>query len=461
MRSMRSDFGFWILNFGCTRRSRHTRLRVFKLQNPKPKIKSTILIGALLVGSIGCSSVTHSSEVPKNAEVERGPAMEETQKTTVDASVAGRLTTANTRFGFKLYREILKRSGDRNFFVSGASVALALAMAYNGAEGQTRQGMAQALELQGLSLDEVNHANAALKSALENPDPKVQLQIANSLWAKKGVDFKSEFIERNKHFYGAEVAALDFGSPGAPATINSWVKKNTAGKIDNIVDQIDGDSIMFLINAIYFKGQWSEAFDKAKTTEQPFTTGAGKQKAHTMMPQSGKYNYYEGDKFQAVSLPYGGKRVSMYIFLPAEGSRLSEFHNQLTAENWDTWMSGFRQTDGDIVVPRFKIEYEVDLNDALKALGMADAFAADRADFSGMLQTSQRAFISKVKHKTFAEVNEEGTEAAAVTSVEMRATSMQAPRKRFHMVIDRPFFCAIRDNQTGTVLFMGSISDPT
>jgi serpin B len=290
---------------------------------------------------------------------------------------------------------------------------------------------------------------------------RLQRRFAHTeMWAKMGVDFKPEFIERNKNFYAAEVAALDFGSPSAPATINAWVNKNTAGKIDKIVDQIDGKAILFLINAIYFKGQWSEAFDKAKTTEQPFTSGAGKQKPHPMMPQSGKYNYYENDKFQAVSLPYGGKRVSMYIFLPVEGSRLAEFHNQLTAENWDAWMSGFRQTDGDIVVPRFKVEYEVDLNEALKALGMTEAFDADRADFSGMTQSSQRAFISKVKHKTFAEVNEEGTEAAAVTSVEMRATSMQVPRKRFNMVIDRPFFCAIRDNQTGTVLFMGSITDP-
>jgi serine protease inhibitor len=432
------------------------------MRSMKPIAMSSLLIGAMVLGALGCSSVIHSSEVEKGTgEVAKGAAMEETQKTPVDPGIASRLTTANTRFGFKLYREILKKSGDKNVFVSGSSVGLALAMAYNGAGGQTQQAMARALELQGLSLDEVNRANAALKTSLENPDPKVQLKIANSLWAKKGVDFKPEFIERNKNFYAAEVAALDFGSPSAPATINAWVSNNTAGKIDKIVDQIDGDSILFLINAIYFKGQWTEAFDKAKTTEQPFTSGAGKQKPHPMMPQSGKYNYYENDKFQAVSLPYGGKRVSMYIFLPVEGSRLAEFHNQLTAENWDSWMSGFRQTDGDIMVPRFKVEFEVDLNEALKALGMTEAFAADRADFSGMLQSAQRAFISKVKHKTFAEVNEEGTEAAAVTSVEMRATSMQVPRKRFHMEIDRPFFCAIRDNQTGTVLFMGSITDPT
>jgi serine protease inhibitor len=416
-------------------------------------LKCRLFTCAVLLSLIGCSSVSHSSDTKKSATVE------ETPKPAADVKVDSRLVSANTRFGLKLYKEILKQGADRNVFVSGASVGLALAMAYNGAEGGTRQAMARALELQGISLDELNRANAALKASLENPDPKVQLQIANSMWAKIGVEFKPDFMSRNKQFYGAEVSTLDFGSPSAPAKINDWVKQKTAGKIEKIIDQIDGDSILFLINAIYFNGKWSDAFDKAKTKEESFTVGSGRQKRHPMMPQSGKYNYYEGEKFQAVSLPYGGKRVSMYIFLPAPNSSLSEFHALLSSENWDSWMTRFSQTDGDISVPRFRVEYELELGEALKALGMAQAFDANSADFSGMVE-AQRAFIGKVKHKTFAEVNEEGTEAAAVTSVEMVATSMAGPRRRFRMVVDRPFFCAIRDNQTGTVLFMGSIVDP-
>ena len=418
------------------------------------KVSAGSLIASLLLGLVGCSSVTHSNDVGK------GAGMEETQKKPSDARVDARLVSADTRFSLNLYQQVLKEAGGRNTFISGSSVALALGMAYNGADGSTREGMARALEVKGMSLDEVNRANASLRAALENPDPKVRLQIANSLWVREGVDLKADFVRRNKDFYGAEVAALDFGNPGAPATINSWVKAKTAGKIDGIIDQIDPDSLSFLINAIYFKGQWSEAFDKSKTTEEPFTTGAGRQKRQPMMPQSGKYNYFETAKFQAVSLPYGGKRVSMYIFLPTEGSSLDEFHRALTHEGWEGWLNKFKETEGDIVIPRFKVEYEVDLNDALKAMGMGEAFDADRADFSGMAQTSQRIFINKVKHKTFAEVNEEGTEAAAVTSVEMRATSLASPRNRFRMVVNRPFFFAIRDDQTGTVLFMGSITDP-
>jgi serpin B len=382
----------------------------------------------------------------------------ETNKPTGDA-VDSRLVSANTSFGLKLFAEVVKQDAGKNVFISPASVGLALAMTYNGAVGGTKLAMERALEIQGMNHSELNNAYAQLRQALDSADPKVELRIANSLWAKKGAAFNPDFIQRDKQFYGADVTALDFGDPGAPATINAWVADKTKGKISHIVDQIDAQSILFLINAIYFKGKWSIEFDKAKTKEDTFTTGASQQKRVPMMHQSGKYNYYEGKNFQAVSLPYGDGRASMYIFLPAQGSRLDEFQKELTAANWETWMKQFTQIDGSIAFPRFKVEYEVGLNDALTALGMGIAFDADRADFSGIVQGSGRAYISRVKHKTFAEVNEEGTEAAAVTSVEMRVTSAR-PQKNFQMIVDRPFFCAIRDNKTGTVLFVGSITDP-
>jgi serpin B len=256
------------------------------------------------------------------------------------------------------------------------------------------------------------------------------------------------------------LTTLDFGDPAAPAAINSWVSDKTKGKIDKIVSQIDPQSILFLINAIYFKGKWTDQFDKAKTAPDTFTTGSGQQKPHPLMHQSGNYNYFEGPNFQAISLPYGAGRVSLYIFLPPRGTSLAEFQKSLTLQNWDAWMGQFSKTKGEIAVPRFKVEYEVGLNEALKALGMGIAFDPERANFTGMVQSSQNAFISRVKHKTFCEVNEEGTEAAAATSVEMSVTSIRPPSKPFRMIVDHPFFCAIRDNKTGTVLFMGSINDP-
>ena len=441
----------------------------------KERLRSGRTRGALgisiLLCLIGCSSVSESnvasnsnqsqaSAFDESASNDNGSNMEDGNKSAGGATDA-RLVSANTSFGFKLYHEVANNSAGKNVFISPASVALCLAMTYNGAEGETRQAMARTLEAQGLTLDELNRGYAALRGELENPDPKVRLQIANSLWARKGIDFKEQFIARNKQFYGAEVTALDFGDPGAPAIINAWVKDKTKDKIEKIVDSIDAQSVLFLINAIYFKGVWSTEFDKAKTKDDVFTIASGSQKRLPMMTQSGKYDYYETASFQAVSLPYGRGRVSMYVFLPAAGSSIDQLLPSLTTANWDAWMKGFSKTEGAIVLPRFKVEYEITLNDPLKALGMGVAFDPDRANFAGMFQTAQNAFISKVKHKTFAEVNEEGTEAAAVTSAEISVTSIAQPRKTFRMVVDRPFFFAIRDNKTGSVLFLGSIVDPT
>jgi len=416
-------------------------------------------ITVVLVALMGCSSVSQSTAAGNNPPSNNNVTMEEQDSKSSD-DIDSRLVAANTSFGFKLFAEVAKQDAGKNVFVSPASVGLALAMTYNGAVGETKQGMERALETRGMNHAELNRAYAQLRAALESADPKVQLNIANSLWGKKGVTFNPEFIRRNQQYYGAEVKALDFGDPSAAVTINSWVAEKTKGKIDQIIDRIDAQSILLLINAIYFKGAWAEEFNKQKTRDEQFTTGAGTQKRHPMMHQSGNYRYYEARDFQAVSLPYGGGRVSMFIFLPAQNVGLNAFQKTLTATNWDEWMKGFAETKGDIAVPRFKVTYEIGLNDALNALGMGIAFDPDRADFSGVVQGSERVFISRVKHKTFAEVNEEGTEAAAVTSVEMRATSAMRPRDAFRMIVDRPFFCAIRDNKTGSLLFMGSITDP-
>ena len=414
-----------------------------------------------LLALTGCSGVSESSVSNNNQPPSSNADMEDQNTKPTSDSVDSRLVSANAAFGFRLYAEVLKESAGKNVFISPSSVALALAMTYNGAVGETKQAMERALEIKGMNHAELNHAYAQLRQALESADAKVQLNIANSLWAKKGVTFNVDFIQRNKQFYDAQVTTLDFGDPSAPATINSWVADKTKGKIDKIVDNVDPQSILFLINAIYFKGTWTIEFDKAKTKEETFTMGSGQQKRHPMMHQSGTYDYCEGKSFQAVSLPYGGGRASMYIFLPAQGTSLEQFQKELTAANWDAWMKQFAKTKGEIAVPRFKVDYEIGLNDALKALGMGVAFDPGRADFSGIVQTSENAFISRVKHKTFAEVNEEGTEAAAVTSVEISVTSVGRPPKTFRMIVDRPFFCAIRDNKTGTVLFLGSITDPT
>jgi len=420
------------------------------MNNPRIDRTGRGLTCLILLVLIGYSMVSQSSVARNNA------ALENQSNDAVDS----RLVSANTKFGFKLFAEVAKQNAGKNVFISPASVGLALAMTYNGAVGETKLAMERALETQGMNHLELNQAYSQLRSALGSADPKVQLSIANSLWGTKGLIFNPDFIQRNKQYYGAEVVALDFSDPSAASTINAWVSDKTKGKIDKIVDTIDTSHILFLIKAIYFKGTWTTEFDKARTKEDQFTTLAGKQKPHPMMHQSGKYFYSEGDGFQAVSLPYGGGQVSMYLFLPAKGSSLTEFQKKLNAANWDSWMRGFALTDGEIAVPRFKVEYEIELTDALKALGMEIAFNPGRADFSGIIKGSANVVISEVRHKALAEENEEGTVAAAVTSVGLSTTSARQPQKPFRRIVDHPFFCAIRDNKTGTLLFMGSITDP-
>jgi serine protease inhibitor len=407
----------------------------------------------MLMGVLGCSQFNNSSGALAESRLPNS----ELPIPKANMSLDPKLVTANTKFGFKLFSEINQENKQGNIFVSPSSVAIALAMTYNGARAKTQQSMAKALELEGLSLQQINSSNAALKSLLENPDSQVQLTIANSLWGNQRVAFQADFLQRNRDFYKAIVSNVDFKNPDTVDIINGWVRENTKGKIDKIVDKIDPNQAMFLINAIYFKGSWTNAFAQKQTTESPFYLASGEMKKHPMMSQTGEYRYLETDKFQAVSLPYGKDgKVSFYAFLPKEKSSLKAFTQTLNAENWEKWMNQFSTRDGSVSLPRFKMDYEINLKDSLVALGMGEAFG-DKADFSGI---GKNLAISEVKHKTFVEVNEEGTEAAAVTSVGIRATSAMIKPEPFEMVINRPFFTCIRDNKTGSILFMGSIFDP-
>ncbi|MEH1954535.1 serpin family protein [Nostoc sp.] len=409
----------------------------------------------VLFSVLGCSQVNSNKSALAQSSL---PQPENPlQKKTVNTDT--KIVESSNKFGFKLFSEVLKNDrGEKNIFISPSSVAIALAMTYNGASGSTQQAMAKTLELQGMNLPEINsYYAAALKQLLDNSDAKVQLKIANSLWANQDVTFAPDFLKKNQDFYQAKVSNLNFKDVAASSIINNWVKENTNGKINKIVETIEPNQVLFLINAIYFKGNWTNEFDKNQTAQYPFQITSGKRKQHLMMSQNGDYRYYESEQFQAVSLPYGKDgKVSFYIFLPKQNSNLKEFYKNLNVENWEKWMTQFNKQKGFIRLPRFKTDYEVTLNDALKSLGMEEAFS-NKANFSGM---GKNFAISQVKHKTFFEVNEEGTEAAAATSVGIVATSLREEAEPFRMIVDRPFFCVIRDNQTGNVLFMGSIIEP-
>lgn len=376
------------------------------------------------------------------------------------AKIDERLVSANTEFALGLYKHLALEDESKNICISPASISLALSMTYNGADGDTKDAMAKTLALEGMTLDEVNEANKDLMSVLQNPDPKVELALANSIWARRGMNFKEGFIKGNEDYYRAGSRTLDFGSPDAPKAINDWVSKNTRGKIERIVDKIDDRSVMFLINAVYFKGAWAAEFDPKRTENLPFIRPDGSKKPVAIMFRTGSYPYYEGEGFKAVRIPYGDGRIGMYVFLPDEGTGLSRFYERLDPSDWNLWIGSFSEKQGRVGLPRFKMEFGADLKEALSEMGMGIAFDEDRADFGLMCERmpGRNVYMAGVKHKTFIEVNEKGTEAAGSTSVEMGVTGV--PTEAFDFVADRPFFFAIRDEKTGAVLFMGSVNEP-
>lgn len=380
------------------------------------------------------------------------------------------VVAAQNRFGLDLYLTLFAHSAksDPGVFISPSSIALALAMTYNGASGETKEAMGEVLGVGSLTLDAVNSSyQALLRHVAENMpvDNGMQLHIANGLFQKEGVGFRRDFLQRNERYYGATLRSLDFGDPRSVGVINNWVSEQTNGRIPDLLDEISADQVLFLINAIYFKGDWKQPFDKHLTRPMPFSLPNGEQKVVAMMYQDGSYDHYQGPGFEAVRLPYGQKdsekeQLAMYIFLPDRNSSLEAFHAELTYENWQQWMTGFVRKRGRIALPRFQLAYKAQLGKALTQLGMGIAFDPHRADFSGMRAVSASAnlFIGDVIHQSFLLVNEEGTEAAAATSVGMRVTS--APVYHFEFIVDRPFLLAICEEQTGAILFAGSVLNP-
>ncbi|MBW3570093.1 MAG: serpin family protein [Gemmatimonadetes bacterium] len=363
-------------------------------------------------------------------------------------------------FGLGLFRRLADTRPNQNVVVSPLSAGLAVSMLANGAQGETLAGIERTLGT-GLGIEALNGANAALAEALRNGD--VELSIANSLWARQGVPFLPAFMERNRRFYGAEVATLDFASPEAPARINRWASENTSGRITRMVDApMDPDLVLYLMNAVYFKGRWQDEFQAAQTRPMPFHAPGGTVQ-RPMMQRTGDYRYLRADGFRAVRLPYRGGRFAMYVLLPDEGSSVAALRERLTPRAWAEWMGGFGGArEVRVVMPKYRINVEFALNGPLQALGMAEAFSPARANFGAMLPAEylarQNAYVSEAKQKVFIEVNEEGTEAAAVTGIGVRITS--APAEPVSFIVDRPFILAIRDDQTGALLFIGQINDP-
>jgi len=369
------------------------------------------------------------------------------------------IADANTKFGFQLLGELAKAKPGQNVFFSPFSITNALTMLLTGAAGQTQTDVATALSLRSLSTDRINQANALLLPSLEHPDPGVELDVANALWADKSITLAPPFVHSCAQYYQATAASLDFNDPSAAGTINQWASDNTKGKIGSIVTPGDlSGAQAVLSNAVYFHGKWRYPFDKSDTQDGPFTLDGGSVKTLPMMTQDDDLPYIETDQFQMVSVPYeGNNRMSMYLIVPK--TNLGAVLRRLDAGSWQSWIRQMHTTYLTLFLPRFQVAYSVKLKEQLAALGMGSAFTSD-ADFGPMGLPTGTA-ISQVLHKAIMQVDEQGTVAAAVTVVEMEPTAAAPPPAPTVVVrVDSPFFCAIRDNLTGTLLFAGAIYAP-
>ena len=370
------------------------------------------------------------------------------------------LVESGNEFGLELFKLIYDgETESENIMVSPLSVSLALAMTYNGAQGETKAAMEQALKMRGLSADEINSAYRSLIKALQSLDPKVVLEIANAIFYKEDYLVESNFISTNKTHYDAEISPLNFSSPEALKTINGWVDDKTNGKIEKIIDQISGDHVMFLLNAIYFNGIWKNEFKETETRKRPFYRSKnGSPVEVTTMQKTDAVPYINNDVFSAIKMAYGAGNYNMYVFLPHTDNSLEDILNGLSQNNWTDWMESFSDSvNADIKLPRLKYDYEIKLNQVLSDMGMQVAFT-DNANFTGINKAGNLK-IDEVKHKTFIEVNEKGTEAAAVTSVGMVVTSI-GPPTNVQFNVNRPFFYAICEEDTNAILFMGTVKNP-
>lgn len=357
-------------------------------------------------------------------------------------------------FGIDLFRETALND-DSNLMLSPLSASTALSMLLNGCESESYNQIRDILGYHDLTIEEINLVYANLVNQLLNLDPDTKIALANAVWYHNTFQVKSPFLETLDTDFEAHVEALDFSNPSSVTTINNWAKENTNGKIEKVLEEISPDAVMFLMNALYFKGQWTYQFDPSLSSPVQFHPENGDGVNVPMMKGNFPYRKYSDNRCTAVELNYGQQNFAMDIIVPNE--TLGDFLTDFTGDSWQSIVTGLdaitTPQSAEIIMPKFKFDYEKYLNDQLKSLGMTDAFKPDLADLSGI--SDENIYVSFVKQNTFVDVNEEGTEAAAVTTIGIEVTSMPVP-----FIVDKPFIFAIRERLSNTLLFIGKVEMP-
>ncbi len=371
-----------------------------------------------------------------------------------------KLVEADNSFSWKLFQKInekqLAEAPNGNVFASPFNVAMALAMLYNGADGTTKEAIQSTLELDDLTIQQVNATYKRLAQQLTTADRAVILNIANSIWMDMSFPTKPDFLSTNQLFFDSEVQELNFADDASVDVINNWVNDKTNGTIESILEEINPDEVMFLISAIYFNANWRYPFAPEATQTKAFHLADGSTTNCEMMTTLRAFPYYENELFQAVDLMYGDSLFSMTILQPHEDVDINELIGQLDNKQWEEWINNNFVYDGVILeMPKFEVNYKKDLNEVLSDMGMGVAFS-NGANLSRIADAP--LYVSRVTHKAFVKVDEEGTEASAVTGIGIGIVSVPIYPQ---VILNRPFLYVIRDNQTGTVLFVGKMMNPS
>jgi serine protease inhibitor len=406
-----------------------------------PSITRTLAIPALTL------ALTFSSCQRDNAPVP--------EKGTFQPTAGARQFASKTNdFSFNFLKEVNQnQAANENIFVSPLSLHMALGMLLNGADGATAEEIKKTLKLDGVSLTEANEVWQQLLTGLPNADPKVTTTLANAIFHDNDFAAEAGFLNTNKSFFNAQISGEDFANQATVGKINQWASDNTNGKINKIVNQIQPNEVLFLLNALYFKGDWKYQFNAEQTQDMPFTLVEGGQKTVRMMKMNRELRRAFRPNYTAFELPYGDGTYAMTVLLPSETSSADALIKSLSASEWNQLQTEMTAGTMMIGLPKFTLEYEGNLNGVLSKLGMPTAFT-DRADFS-KISTKDGLTVTSVRQNTFVAVDEKGTEAAAVTGIGVGVTS--APASYF---CDRPFVVAITEKQTGAVLFIGKIVNP-
>ncbi len=366
---------------------------------------------------------------------------------------------ADQIFGFELFREVYHNSDKDNLMISPLSVSYALGMTYNGAAGTTLDAFRDVLHFNDLTNNEVNESYKDLMGQLVTLDDLVEFSIANSIWYRMDFEVLTDFIDTNREYFDAAVKKADFSDPQTLVDINQWIEDKTNGKIKDMLDYIPADAVMYLINAIYFNAQWKYEFDKEATAAGDFYLAGGSVHTTDFMQVNGNFYYTSNEDFQAVELPYGDSAFSMVVILPSGDNMVADVVNKMDVEQWEAWFENSAMHNVQVEMPKFKYEFKDLFNKPLSDLGLGVAFSPSTADFS-RINPAKDLFISRVIHQTFIDVQEEGTEAAAATIVEMCFTSIEGGGGPLIFRINKPFLYVIKENSTGAIMFMGKVGKP-